>query len=125
MPEVGTADLATLKVALDALSARHRALAANVANAQTPGYRRKDVSFEEVLRSVTGEGELGLRRTRPEHLPSGGRAGFTAAVRQASAPGVDIDMEMAELARNTLLYQTYAEIVSRKLGMLRLAIRGE
>jgi len=128
MPEVRGADLATLKGALDALSSRHRTLAANVANAQTPGYRRKDVSFEDVLRSVADGGEGGstaLRRTRPEHLSGVTSAEASLAVVESSTPGVDVDMEMAELARNTFLYQAYADVVSRKLGMLRLAIRGE
>ena len=124
MPEVGRVDLATLNAALDALSTRHRTLATNVANADTPGYRRKDVSFDDVLRSAM-EGSDRLSRTRPDHLSGAGSASTQIAVSQAAAPGVDIDVEMAELARNTFLYQTYADIVSRKRGMLRLAIRGE
>jgi len=124
MPEVRGADLATLKGALDALSTRHRTLAANVANAQTPGYHRKDVSFDDVMRSVTQNGESSLRRTRPEHL-SGISSQARLAATEAATPGIDMDMEMAELARNTFLYQAYADVVSRKLGMLRLAIRGE
>lgn len=109
-----------LQQLLDATAVRHRVVAQNVANAQTPGYRRLEVDFEEEFSKQLQ-----------------GRGGFQAAsqleptVRESDTPSsrpdgnnVDIDKEMGLLSKNALLYQTYAQVIASKLAMMRSAITG-
>ncbi|HEX7343725.1 MAG TPA: flagellar basal body protein, partial [bacterium] len=71
---------------LDALHVRQKAVAQNVANTQTPGYRRQLVLFEDELRkSLHRAGEGRLVQTDPRHLP--GRL----AARPVHAQTVDAD----------------------------------
>ena len=52
MDLISTRAIEVANLALDGLAARHRVLSANVANAQTPGYQRSDVVFEDQLKSI-------------------------------------------------------------------------
>jgi flagellar basal-body rod protein FlgB len=113
----------TLVKALDGTIARHRALANNIANADTPGYHRKDVSFHDQLRSVlaaTTEGASSvmenLEKIDPQIAPdTNARAGY-------NGNSVTIETEMGELAKNTLEYETDIQLLSTKLKMLRSVI---
>ncbi|MCR4398802.1 MAG: flagellar basal body protein, partial [Firmicutes bacterium] len=49
---VGDRTMTLLERGLDIASARHNVLAGNIANANTPGYKRRDISFEGVMREV-------------------------------------------------------------------------
>jgi flagellar basal-body rod protein FlgB len=127
------ADLA-LRKALDGAALRHQAIAENVANADTPGYKRTDVDFATTLKAALGEapgGGITLARTRPGHL-AGQRGGlgevrpalFRTSDTTARADGnnVDPDREMASLAENTLLYGALTQVLGRRLAMLRSAV---
>jgi flagellar basal-body rod protein FlgB len=128
-----TRSLAATKQALDVYAARGRVHARNVANAETPGYRAQEVRFEDDLRlalRTTGEGRLA--RTQERHLPARGDLPDGRIV--ARNPGgpwsangvndVEIDREMAEIARNTERYTVAAEMVRRAYEGLRKAIHG-
>ncbi len=109
--------------ALDGLAARHKALAANVANADTPGYQRIQVAFEDQLRNA-------LAQSAP--LDSSASAGVRAVAPQTTIDEtaqprengntVNIDSEMAQLSENTLGYQAVLRAASIKGEMLRNAI---
>jgi flagellar basal-body rod protein FlgB len=103
---------------LDVTSLRHRVIAQNVANVNTPGYRRLEVSFEEALaRQLDGaQGEI------PE---------LSAEIVQASGGperpdgnNVDVDAEMGRLQKNTLLFAVYSHVLTAKLSAMRAAITG-
>lgn len=124
---------------LAALSLRHRVIADNVANLNTPGYKRGDVSFAEQLTAYLDD--LAARKAA---RANGGNAGDPLGATAASAPrapeaftpqfyrvnsagrldgnNVDIEAEMARLAENALLYEAASRQASVKLGLLRLAI---
>ncbi len=109
--------------ALDGLAARHKALAANVANADTPGYRRIQVAFEDQLRNALEQsGSLGpsaqanVRAVTPQTTID-----ETAQPRE-NGNTVNIDLEMAQLSENTLSYQAVLRAASIKGEMLRNAI---
>lgn len=109
--------------ALDGLAARHKALAANVANAETPGYRRIQVEFEEQLRnaleqsgSLASADQAGIRAVAPQTTVD-----ETAQPRE-NGNTVNIDSEMAQLGENTLSYQAVLRAASIKGEMLRNAI---
>ena len=117
---------------------RHALLTANVANADTPGYRPRDIDFAGVLRALTlqhksrGAGlhsqGLGVNSLEPEPLSH-----KTLSI-QYSTPveregeekldgnRVDLDKEIAQLQENTLLYEASLTLFSRTLGKLRYAI---
>lgn len=108
---------------LDGTAARQRALTNNIANAETPGYRRRDVDFATQLREII---------SRPGHDPQAIlRAVDAVAVEMnedATAPGkhdgnsVNIEREMVELAQNSLQYETSAQMLMMKIRGLKYAI---
>ena len=118
--------------ALDAAALRQQAIAHNLANAETPNYRRFDVVFEEALARQEREAarrKIALRRTHDAHL-SGPQPDPVqpVVVRDVSSTmrndgnNVDVDREMAALAKNTLFYQTLTRVMGARLLALRTAI---
>lgn len=122
-----------LEKALDAASLRQKTAAHNIANQNTPGFKRSYVSFEEELRQVLGKTrQLGLRRSDIRHFGSARtvheimpetKRDQTTAMR-VDGNNVDIDLENAELAMNTIMYTTAATRLNAKLGQLRYIING-
>jgi len=115
--------LAAMSKVLDATAARHRAIAHNIANVDTPGYTRRDVSFhEQIARALNGADERPLvaasrvSEVQPRSLVD------ADSPSRADGNNVDIDREMASLAQNTLEYEAAAEILKVKLDMLRAAV---
>lgn len=104
---------------LDAAQMREEVLGQNISNVNTPHYRRQEVQFEDELRQfMQGDrtsrlDELEPKRNFTEGLPS-----------RADGNNVDIEMEMGQLNKNSMMYETYAQVLSTKLGMLRSAITG-
>jgi len=112
-----------LEAAIRFRMARQGALAANVANADTPRYRRVD--FEPLLAEASSR----LQRTHERHLPAGGDAGYRV-VRgsRSSRPdgnGVDLDREVIELTRNAGAFQEQATALARLFALRRIAVTGE
>lgn len=117
-----------LKRALHACALRQEAIAHNLANVNTPGYRRVDVSFEEFLRAAQPSS---LRTTHPRHFalsPSSARSSSvqpdTNAPMRPDGNTVDIDYEMAQLAENTIRFQALSQMVSGRYQSLKLVITG-
>lgn len=98
---------------LDASTLRARVTAQNLANVDTPGYKRKEVDFEEQLRDALKKKIPGTT-TEPDHMPFGkgfDLRGIVPKVFEAkdeTLPGeinnVDVDMEAAKMAENQILY---------------------
>jgi len=62
-------NFSTLPAALDAASTRNTIIAQNIANAETPGYKRKEVDFETYLQQAMGDGDgLELKKTNDKHF---------------------------------------------------------
>ncbi|MCA9782094.1 MAG: flagellar basal body rod protein FlgB [Calditrichaeota bacterium] len=117
---------------LDAYALRQKAIANNVANAETDGYERRTVSFEDQLKEALGTDSDGLIRTHPDHLPKPGElAEVDAELEIDSAQdywnghnNVDIDREMTELSRALLTFNYTTRLVRGSFDTLQLAIRG-
>lgn len=124
--------LTTLEKGLDASSLRQKVLSNNVANVDTPNFKRSDVDFQAVLGSVVGEdgGNLSLKVTEPQHL-LGTASGVqkSIAIDQSSirndGNNVDIDREMANVAENGLYYNSVTQAITSQLGLLRMVIQGK
>jgi flagellar basal-body rod protein FlgB len=110
---------------------RHKVTAANVANAETPGYKAKKMDFEDALaRAIDLEGIGGDMATAPEHFAMG-----TGAISRAKADvydnpegnmtndgnTVDMEKEMAALQENSILYKAALQLINKKLGTLAYA----
>lgn len=102
--------------ALEAASTRHRVLADNLANVNTPGFRRGEVQFESLLaRALDGPQPLELTRTDPRHLPARGRVTLedarprilvrTDRFARNDRSNVNPEVEMVEMAKNTMWAQ--------------------
>jgi flagellar basal-body rod protein FlgB len=99
---------------LDAGTLRSKAIAQNLANISTPGFQRKEVSFEDQLKDVFDK-KLKADVTQEGHTDTTlGKAldrvkPFAFEAQDQALPGevnnVDIDQEMAKLAENQILFQ--------------------
>ena len=108
-----------LQRAIGGAAQRHAALAANLANVNTPGYQRVDVDFHSALRSALEQ--PGDARGAVE------RAGFSAerdagAVTRADGNGVDADAESAKLAANALEQQAAVQVAQTRIAILKSAM---
>lgn len=135
--------------ALDGLAARQEAIASNLANIDTPGYRPLVVDFESELRTQLDRlrGELttldpapptlapsaaaGLARTDPRHLPgvpgptdNGFAPQPAVEAGRNDANAVDLEAEVTALADSQLRYAAVSRLISLRLGMLRDVVGG-
>ncbi len=105
---------------LDVAELRHRVIAQNVANVNTPGYHRQEVLFEDALGDALKQGnDHAVKGIRPQIVEAAGDVG------RADGNTVDIDDEMGRLEKNTMLYRLYAQIMTSKLSRMRSAIKGQ
>ena len=106
-----------LERAIEGASMRQSVLAGNLANANTPGYQRRDVDFQGALRNALRGGSAGLHSVSfsPQVRTTGG------AVR-ADGNGVDVDVEAADMAKNGLLYQALTQVHKVRDDILRSAM---
>lgn len=95
---------------LDAASLRHKVLAHNVANANTPGYRRLELSFDLALAQH--------QRVAPRVVED------ADGPTRADGNNVDMDKEMGRVTKNALLYNTFAQILAGQVATMRSAITG-
>lgn len=103
----------------DVTQLRQQVLAQNVANVNTPGYRRLDVQFEEVMAEQ-------LSRRANSHTDSLRASVVEDEITPARLDGnnVEIDLEMMRLNKNTLLGNTYLQLLATKLAMMKRAVSG-
>ncbi len=116
-------------------SQRAEVLAANLANADTPGYKARDIDFSQVL--ATEQGRRGLppvqlKRSSAGHLKSleSGAGGFPLRYRNPMQPSLDgntveTQVEQAAFTDNALRYQASLRFVEGRARTLLTAIRGE
>jgi flagellar basal-body rod protein FlgB len=110
-----------LRLALDAASMNHQAIANNIANINSPGYRPAQVNFESQLQAVRDAANTG----RP--VESSMLAGIRPYIERADvAPAGDrtatLDMEAAKLAENTVHYEALLKVMGMRLSTLGAAI---
>jgi len=126
-----------LGVHADALSLRSKrleVLAANLVNADTPGYKARDIDFRTVLNGVSAHSSANqLKTTHAGHIGTGsGSSGpdFEVKYRIPTQPSVDgntveAEVEQTEFARNATQYQASLQFLGGRFQGLRKAITGE
>ena len=105
----------SLEAAIRGSAVRQTTLAANVANANTPGYRRQDVDFHGALKAAMEGG------AEVEKVAFGATVDSAAAM-QADGNSVDIDVENAQLAKNGLEYEALVSVASARIAIIKSAI---
>ncbi|NQS98790.1 MAG: flagellar basal body rod protein FlgB [candidate division Zixibacteria bacterium] len=117
---------------LDAYSLRHKVIANNVANVEVSGYNRMEVKFEAELENQLNRNKFALCQTHPKHLPVGGRLNSAPGVavddsnpKLNAINNVDIDMEMADMAKNQLGHNLISTVMRMEYQRLRMSIRGQ
>jgi flagellar basal-body rod protein FlgB len=107
---------------LDAAMLRQQAIASNVANAETPGYRRLDLAkdFATELRASLARGDLAQAAAlRPKVVED-----THARSVRPDGNSVEIENELLQMNRNSVEYNYLTEVVSGSLKQLKLAITG-
>ena len=108
---------------LDASALRQEAIASNIANAETPGYRRLDVAtdFAEQLKACSRTGELagGADTLRPTLVQDP-----HARTVRPDGNSVDVETELLAMNKNAVEYEFLTEIVSGNIKQLKMAITG-
>jgi flagellar basal-body rod protein FlgB len=112
---------AMTKSMMDVAASRHDALAANIANAETAGYRRVDISktFLQELQTQFRTGEGVSSTTKPVI-----EADATARSIRADGNNVELDNELLQMGSNEMQYEMLADFVSGSLARLKTAITG-
>ncbi|MDQ2085900.1 flagellar basal body rod protein FlgB [Herbivorax sp. ANBcel31] len=121
-----------LEKSLDAALLRNEAISQNISNVDTPNYRRKTVAFEEHLRDALGRDTINGTRTDHRHIPIGaknfddieikiGEDGSNSDMR-LDGNNVDIDSEMAQLAKNSIKYDVLAQRLNDDFRRIKTVI---
>ena len=100
-------------------SQRHNALAANIANAATPGYRRVDVDFHGALAAALGSSDA---KTRVAGTTFTTQADQAVGVTQADGNSIDVDNESAKLSANALESEAAITVAKARISILKSAM---
>jgi flagellar basal-body rod protein FlgB len=109
-----------LDLALGAAGRRQEVLANNLANVNTPGYKRLDVDFDAALRQALHASRRGDDRQLASLRP-GVQRDANISVR-ADGSSVDVDQEMAFLAENNIRYNALVQLTQKRLEGLKYVI---
>jgi flagellar basal-body rod protein FlgB len=110
------------KKMLDASAIRHDLIATNLANVETPGFKRLDLDpgFSKQLDSLVQKNDLrGLRELEVQ-----GQVDTRTRASRPDGNNVELDRELLELSRNALEYDFLAEYASNSLSRIKTAITG-
>jgi flagellar basal-body rod protein FlgB len=116
--------------ALDFRMQRHGLIAGNMANINTPGYRSKDISFENKLKAAVGSDVLSMKKTHKDHLShTEPISGITPDLVVPNQPAVkndlnsvDLEKELGKMGRNNLMYSFLLQALNRKNKLLEYSI---
>jgi len=111
---------------------RTQLLAENIANADTPRFKARDIDFRAAMQAASGDGGPALNRTHAGHLtPAGGGAGNpTPQYRVPANPSLDgntveLDQERGRFAESTVNYQASLQFLGSRFTGLINALRRE
>lgn len=106
-----------LEAGIRAESLRQRAIANNIANLETPGYRRIDVKFQELLAKALGSsGEVDLKEVLPQiYQPK-------ETPVKSNGNDVNLESEIGQMVKNTLRHKAYIRLLNKKYRQIELAM---
>jgi len=115
--------------ALQLRGKRNNILASNIANAATPNYKARDISFEDEINKFSKNGPV--QTTHNNHIINNSNKSINDAYYRepliASLDGntVELAVEQMQFAENTMRYSTTVNFLNGKINKIMTAIRGE
>lgn len=132
---VGNKALDVMQRGMGAANLRHEVISHNIANVNTPYFKKSNVVFEELLAKeldLDDTGRMKVVRTHDRHMPIAfrGRALAKIELDESSSMrydknNVDIDVEMASLAKNSLYFNALARQVGGQFSRIRSVLTGQ
>ncbi|HEY8464410.1 MAG TPA: flagellar basal body rod protein FlgB [Bacillota bacterium] len=120
-----------LERAMDLAALRAEVLSHNIANLNTPNFKRSDVDFTAILAETLHQKEISLERTHRGHLSNLTFDSLkpriikeTNSKERSDGNNVDVEFEMAQIAENSLYYQTLTMLWKKEMAKLKMAIQG-
>ena len=121
-----------MEKALDAAWLRDEVISSNLANIDTPNYKRKTVAFEKYLNDALDKGKIKGNKTDERHISIGKKdlnevkitvnEDNSASSIRLDGNNVDVEVEMAEMAKNTIKYNTVIQSLNAELNRLKTVI---
>jgi len=116
-----------LQKALDGATARHQAIAHNMANINTSGYKKLEVNFQNQLKAAVDKSSASLTTTHSRHIsnkpsikdvqPETTRS--TATSMRPDGNNVDIDQEMTKMAANIFYFNSAVSQLNKRISLLK------
>lgn len=132
MPDIYGTNADLLAKVLDLRIERQNLVMSNLANVNIPGYKARSMDFERELQSAMGTQETknSLTRTNVSHVPGNYDVkGYEGGVLKEFKPrtiygadAVDIDKEMASMAKNSLMYNSLTTLMQKNFEGISKAI---
>jgi flagellar basal-body rod protein FlgB len=122
------------QTALNTRAYRQQVIASNIANADTPNYKARDVDFREALKGALAgkSGSLALSTTSARHLAAAGASPLEANLKfrndqQGAVDGntVNMDVERSAFAENAIQYQASVTFINGLITGMQRAIQGQ
>ena len=114
----GNSVIQALEIGLKQAAIRGKVVANNLANVDTPGFRRRAVMFEQRLADALASGRdvdldgLKPKLIRPLNTPV-----------ESNGNDVNVDMEVGEMIKNGAHYKTYMRVMAKMYGQMERAIQ--
>ena len=117
------------QTALKVHAYRQQLIASNIANADTPGYKARDIDFAAVLKDVqaaqTKPQLQPIKASGADATPFGTELLYRSVVqRSVDGNSVDLDVERAQFAENAVRYEAQLTFVSSQIKAMLAAIQG-
>lgn len=132
MTNFGIENIDLLQKGLYAATVRNNVIANNIANVDTPNFKRSEVKFEDTLKEVINGAKLRGYVTNPKHILIGPPTidsvqpeiiQVNDTTMRLDGNNVDIDAEMSNLAKNQLYYYALVQRVSGELNSIMTAVK--
>ena len=106
-----------LEAAMRAEGTRQRVIANNIANMNTPGFRRSDIDFQDVLSKAIDSGEkVGEHEMVPEMFQP------LSTALKSNGNDVHLESEVGEMVKNSLRHKTFMMLLRKKYGQYKAAM---
>jgi flagellar basal-body rod protein FlgB len=121
--------LGHMKLFLDYSARKQQVITSNLANSETPGYKAKELNFDEVFQQEL-QGSESLKKTREKHIDSRPLLIREAEIKEKAndalgrdGNNVDLDREMTQLAQNVLKFSVVSRLYQQKIQMIKYSLR--
>ncbi len=117
-------EMAVLHRIIQSANMRQKVLSSNIANADTPGYKSKDISFGNIL-----EKNIKLLTTASGHVKGQNKNGVSSTITVNNNPSwgdgnnVLLNSEMAKMTENSIKHDAAVKLLNTKIKMFRSAIK--